>query len=364
MANGSELLTPKGTTAANKINKIIKPAAVIKPKPAAPKAPAAQTPAPQTQTPQTTPPPSGPTENAVATSVSAVLSSILTPFGLGDLASFGQDQIATLFSQGVTDPTSISDELYTQLQTTPQWQAAFPANVTRAANGLPQLSPTDYIATEDSMNSALAQAGIPTSLVPNAVTNAIAGDVSASEFSQRLNLGVSEVNNAPPEIAQAFSDIFGVADSPAALAAYYLGTGSDVLEGQIATAQASGLGAMHGVAITNNRAAQIGALGETMDTMAQHYANLDKISGIFTQSVGEGAQASNSAANAANGGAAATAPLTEADQGTAAEFGLDAGATRQVAQAEAGREEEFNGGGGASSTSAEGFAGIGAAHSS
>lgn len=102
----------------------------------------------------------------------------LTKWGIGSLA----DAAKTLITQGL-DANAVTIEL----QNTPQYQQRFAGNAQRIKNGLPALSPGDYVATEASYKQVLSQYGLPGGFYdsPSALNDFIAKDVSPSELNSR-----------------------------------------------------------------------------------------------------------------------------------------------------------------------------------
>jgi hypothetical protein len=171
----------------------------------------------------------------------------------------------------------------------------------------------------------------------------ITKDVSATELTDRVQNGYAAVNYAPPEVRQAFTQMFG-ANGDGALASHFLDTthAAKLLTQQATAAQISGEATMGGINMDTGHAMQLAQLGQTAQGAQSTLQALSKENPLYNATIGE----QNN--------------LLEGTQGVEAAFGTDASATQQVIQRQQQREAQFQGGGGAS-ISQYGAEGIGAA---
>lgn len=140
--------------------------------------------------------------------------------GLG----FTESQINELLPQvtqwqSVYTPTQIVTDL---LPTTTVYKQRFVANEARIRNGLRPLSPSEYIATEESYRATLKDAGLPIGFYdsPDDFAGFIGQNTSPSEMKTRVDTAAQAVNNADPTYVRALQDMYGI--DPSMLAAYML----------------------------------------------------------------------------------------------------------------------------------------------
>lgn len=137
---------------------------------------------------------------------------------------FTQVQIDSLIPQitqwqAIYSPSQIVTDL---LPNTTVYQERFSANQTRIKNGLKPLSPSEYLAAEESYRAVMRDAGLPTGFYDSAddFNNFIANDMSPYETKLRVNAAAQAVNNATPEYKQALRELYGIDESM--MAAYML----------------------------------------------------------------------------------------------------------------------------------------------
>jgi hypothetical protein len=124
-------------------------------------------------------------------------------YNLGSLAP----RIRDFINQGYG-----SDTISLLLQETPEYQARFAANETRKKNGLPVLSPAEYLATERSYTQIMSAAGLPKGFYDNKddFTKFIAQDVSPSEIKARVDTAADAVANADPFYVSSLKSMYGL----------------------------------------------------------------------------------------------------------------------------------------------------------
>jgi hypothetical protein len=111
--------------------------------------------------------------------------------------------------QSVYTPTQIVADL---LPTTTVYKQRFVANEARIKNGLRPLSPSEYLATEESYRATLKDAGLPSGFYDSSDDFAgfIGQDISAAEIKTRADAASRAVNNTDPAYTRALRDIYGI----------------------------------------------------------------------------------------------------------------------------------------------------------
>jgi hypothetical protein len=111
--------------------------------------------------------------------------------------------------QSVYTPAQIVADL---LPTTSVYQQRFIANEARIRNGLKPLSPSEYLADENSYRAALKEAGLPAGFYDSSDDFAgfIGQDVSPYEIKLRADAAARAVNNTDPAYTRALRDIYGI----------------------------------------------------------------------------------------------------------------------------------------------------------
>jgi hypothetical protein len=107
----------------------------------------------------------------------------------------------------VTSGTSAA-QVTLDIQNTQAFQKQFPAIKQRIAQGLPPITPAEYLSTKSSMTQAAISAGIDPKTVN--LDNLIARDVSPTEFNDRIQQGYLAVAMAPKEVTSAMQQYYGV----------------------------------------------------------------------------------------------------------------------------------------------------------
>lgn len=174
----------------------------------------------------------------------ASLRSMFNNIGLGTLAP----KIYDYAKQGYG-----ADLISMLLQDTPEYKQRFAANTTRMKNGLPVLSPAEYLSTEDAYRQVLQDAGLPKGFYDSVTdfTNWIAGDTSATELKGRVDLAVANTMQANPASVQALKDLYGVDQSY--ITAYFLDqkTALPLLQKQSQAAQFGGEALKRGLGLNS-----------------------------------------------------------------------------------------------------------------
>lgn len=140
---------------------------------------------------------------------------------VGMLHQWGLDSLAPdvlKFLQNGYDQTAIGF----LLQDTDAYKQRFAGNEVRRKQGLPVLSPQDYLNTEASYRQIMRSNGMPEGFYdqPSDFAQFIGSDVSPVELNNRVNLAVDAAHRLDDSTKQVFKDWYGL--EPDHLAAYFL----------------------------------------------------------------------------------------------------------------------------------------------
>lgn len=257
----------------------------------------------------------------IGTDALAIIDQALSVYGLQNLSTWAWDEITS----GAT-----TNQVLVDMYSTPQFKARFPGIFIRQQNGLPPISPADYVTYEDNFKQLLNQYGggvLNEIYNQDEITKLIGGDTSIPEVQQRLQDGFAEISTAPVQVRSAFAQMFGPAGD-AALAAYVMDTSiaAPVLEKHVLAAQLQGTAAMSTVDINNALAMQLAQAGETTSQMGNVATQVGTEAPLYTPQVGRTMTPTQTA-------------------GVAAATGVSAEAEAEVAAATSEAEGAFKGGG-------------------
>jgi hypothetical protein len=144
------------------------------------------------------------------------------------LAQYGLDKAQASNGRSLADwawdrylETGDADMVMVELRDQPAFKERFPAYESLAKQGR-ALSPAEYVAYEQTVASLLQNYGVPDSMfdLPDIVTDMLVNDVSAAEFSERLQVNAQASLTAPPEVRQSLEDLYGV--GPGEMLAFFL----------------------------------------------------------------------------------------------------------------------------------------------
>ena len=213
--------------------------------------------------------PASPPFTSAEQSAWALISQTLESYGfsgsdLTALENFVQQQLITGAS---------SDQITLALEQTPQFAARFPAIIQREKQGLPPVSPAEYVSLENSYEQAAQQAGLPPNMA--SYDQLIAYDVSPAEYSARINQGYLAVATADPTVVKAFQDYYGTTKGQ--LAAYFLDPTKalQILQQQAVAAQLGGASAQSGFGeVSQQQAFRLAQMGVTYQQGQQGFKQL------------------------------------------------------------------------------------------
>jgi len=188
------------------------------------------------------------------------LVSLFDGYGISSLAP----AILKLVQSGASE-----DTIVLQLKQTPEYQNRFSANKKRIANGLPELSPQEYLATERSYRQLMASAGLPPGFYDtnSDFTSFLENDLSPTELQDRVNTA-SEAYYQSPETMKMWRDQGGTDGEFIAMALDQT-RAAPLVRQRIKSLEAQAIGQANGVGITQDTADKIGATGASLNDIRQ-----------------------------------------------------------------------------------------------
>lgn len=210
----------------------------------------------------------------------ATIQAILQQYGLGSLADWAWGELVSGASA-----SKILLDLYQQQA----FKDRFPAIFTRQEQGLPPISPAEYIAYEDQARQLFQAAGFPVGFYdqPQDFTSLIAHDVSTAELQSRVQMYQQAAVQTPPEVKAELQTLYGI--DQGGLAAYYADPDRALpllqQQYQAATIASSALRQKYGQ-LSVTEAEQLAAAGLTGQAADQAFAMLGTMAPEFTQGLG------------------------------------------------------------------------------
>jgi hypothetical protein len=240
-----------------------------------PTVPGSPLPKPLPQVPGGTPGAVDPAERDAA----IILGNLFESYGLGSLAP----KILDLIKQGYS-----ADAISVLLMQTDEYKKRFSANEIRIKNGLPALSPAEYIATERSYRQVMSEAGLPVGFYDKQddFTKFLASDVSPTELKGRVDIATEAVRQAPPETMSYFKQWYNEGD----IIAYALDPtkAAPLIDQRIRAAESAGVAKAQGLNLNQSTAEQLGANKVSLDQARQGFGFIgqdlptaQKLSGIY-----------------------------------------------------------------------------------
>ena len=165
------------------------------------------------------------------------------------------------------------------LKQTTAYKTRFAGNETRRKAGLNVLSEAEYLSMEDKYSQLLKQYGQQNLATKSEFADLIGGDVSAVELNSRLNMAVTRVQQADPNILKALKDYYpGVTDSD--LVGYFLAPDKKLpeLEQKVTTGEIAAAALQAGVAAPSLATAQeLAGLGVDQAAARAGYQNVAQV---------------------------------------------------------------------------------------
>lgn len=194
------------------------------------------------------------------------LNDLFSSYGLGSLAPKIFDYIKSGYS---------ADTISILLQDTAEYKQRFAGNAERVKNGLPVLSPAQYLATEQAYRQIFQQSGLPKSFYdsPQDFQNFIGQDISPTEVNSRVDLAKQATALASPAYKQALNQM-GIDDGH--LAAYFLDESKalPLVQKAAATAAIGAEALQRGFQFNQQDAQHLAEMGITGSQAASGYAQI------------------------------------------------------------------------------------------
>jgi len=227
-----------------------------------------------------------PGTTTLAGSAGNALKAILRRYGLESL-------YGSLSGALINDPSLIknTDALFGAVRETPEYQIRFKGNIDRAKKNLPLLSEAEYISQEQSYRTVNKNLGLPRGFydTQDDFAQFIANDISAVEYSNRIQQGYNVVKNSAPEVLNQLKML--VPDlQDADLAAYVLDpvrSGQEIERKVRAAGIAAAGKGQGGMQLTATQAESLAQQGVTTEMAQQGFTQLGQSAGLFRPLQGE-----------------------------------------------------------------------------
>lgn len=211
---------------------------------------------------------------------------------------FDEQQIAellTLVDQGIRKNWS-DERIIQELRGSGTYQSRFAGMALRRENGLAAINEGEYIALERGYKQIFRKMGLPEGFhdsYDDFVTY-IGNDISLVEMEERVADGFVAAKNAPTEVRQALAQFYGIGNSDAALAAYYLDPdkGLEAIQREFRAASIAGISSQTGFGMVDkSQAERLGGLGISDQEARSGFSELAQSKELFIRGAGEvGAQ--------------------------------------------------------------------------
>jgi hypothetical protein len=229
------------------------------------------------------------------------------------------------------------EQILLELEQQPEYKTAFPEIEERmnraAARGvqLNPISPADILEYRTRAKQLMRSYGLPENFYDSNDNffALIVEDVSLEEFNSRLDLSAKRVEQAPPEVKAAFADYFGYLNETALFMVFTnVDTKLPELEDMVQAAEAGGAAARFGFGLNKNQAERLAGMNLDYEMAVEGFTKLDAARNLFDETLYE-------------------TDWTVGDEGAAAVFGLEGGASEQLARRGEARKSETAGSSGA-----------------
>lgn len=214
-------------------------------------------------------------------SARAILRGVLSDYGLEALDDWAWSQIQ--------DDRSV-EEVLLDLRQQETFKERFKAIGIREANGLTPVSPQQIVDYEAAARDLMRASGLPSGFYdqPDDFAELIGKGVSLPSLQDRVEQTWNRVVDAPAEVRQAFGDFYGAVGDQALAAFIFDPDKGEAQLSRMARAAVAG-GAMQAFGFGSDQAAadRIASLNVQDPMVRQGFAQLARISGVFTESIGE-----------------------------------------------------------------------------
>lgn len=201
------------------------------------------------------------------TNAIALMTSTLHGWGLDTL-------LADLKSLVIAGDTN-SDTLSLALSQTAAYKTRFAANTTREANGLPALTPAQYISTEESYKQILQSYGLPAGFYDssNDFEDFIGKDISPTELDTRAKIAHDQYINAPAATKNLWAQ-YGFSKGDAIAGILDPTVATSVIQDRGNQVAIGGAAAQQGLSVTQQRAQALEQAGVTATQAQQGYGQI------------------------------------------------------------------------------------------
>jgi hypothetical protein len=198
----------------------------------------------------------------------AFITSVLTRYGLGELAGWAWQQIQAF---------KPDDQILLEMRETAAYKRRFPGISQRFAAGLNAITEEEYLQLENTYHSIMRASGLPNSFYDNRndFTSFIANDLSPAELQFRIDEGFRRVAQTDPSVRAAFQEFYGTAGD-GALAAMFLDPdrAAPLLIKQARSAEVAGLGRRAGVTIGQGQSEEIAGFSPSVGQIQAGFNNV------------------------------------------------------------------------------------------
>ena len=189
---------------------------------------------------------------------------------LSEFKSYGLDALVTPLRSLIEEGVSPS-EFTLRLRETDAYKKRFAANAQRRAKGLRALSEAEYIGTEDQYQDVMRRYGMPESYytkgemgIQSGFEKFLAGDVSAVELEDRIQIAQDRVLKSNPEVSKALKEFYpGISNGD--ILAYVLDPANAIenIKRKVTAAEIGGAAIQSGLKTNLTRAEELMAAGIT-----------------------------------------------------------------------------------------------------
>lgn len=211
----------------------------------------------------------------------ALIREVLERYGLGGLSDWALNQLVNGRSH---------EEIMLELRNQPLFKERFKAIDIRRQHGLNPVSPEDILHYEDTARDLMRSSGLPQGFYDDAddFADLIGKGVSLTSVQDRVNETWSRVVNAPPEVRDAWEQIYG-GSSDQALAAFIFDPDKSEtkLRDMARTAVAGGAMRTFGLGMDPAAAARVAGFDLEDGAVRSGFGKLAQIRAVFSESRGE-----------------------------------------------------------------------------
>lgn len=195
------------------------------------------------------------------------LNAMFKSYNLGSLA----DKIFDFVKNGYS-----ADTISIMLQDTKEYKDRFAGNELRKKEGLPILSPREYLDTEAAYKQIMQSAGLPKGFYDNQndFADLIGKNVSPTEIQKRVDLAVEATQNAPEAYRTALKKVMGLSEGDMVAAFLDEDKALPLLNKATATARIGAEALQQGLLFDKGYAEGLALAGVTVDQARQGYAQI------------------------------------------------------------------------------------------